>query len=152
MVKKVKKSQKNNNQLEEQLKRALADYANLQRRVEEDKKQMAQYLKGALFIELLPVLDNLEKSAASMGKETPVSTKQGLEMSIDQFKKLLAEEGIEEIRAEDKFDPRIHEAVEVVPGKESDRVIEVVERGYQIGERILRPAKVRVGKRKESIG
>lgn len=148
MAKEKKKStQTREKELEEQVKRALADYANLVRRVEEEKSQLVEHLKSTILIKILPVLDNLEAAYNSLGREADNGTRQGLEISIKEFKKILAEEGIEEIGDEKEFDPRLHEPVEVVSGKEDGKVIQVVQRGYRLGEKILRPAKVKVGKK-----
>ena len=134
-------------ELEEQLKRALADYANLQRRVDEEKSQIADHLKSVILIKILPVLDNLEAAFKAIGEEISAPSRQGLELSIREFKKILTEEGVEEIDVSGEFDPRLHEPVEVVFGKSDGKVVEVLEKGYRIGERILRPAKVKVEKK-----
>ena len=134
-------------ELEEQLKRALADYANLQRRVDEEKSQIADHLKSVILIKILPVLDNLEAAFKAIGEEISAPSRQGLELSIREFKKILTEEGVEEIDVSGAFDPRLHEPVEVVFGKSDGKVVEVLEKGYRIGERILRPAKVKVEKK-----
>ena len=134
-------------ELEEQLKRALADYANLQRRVEEEKSQIADHLKSVILIKILPVLDNLEAAFKTIEKEISAASRQGLELSIKEFKKILTEEGVEEIDASGEFDPRLHEPVEVVVGDRDGKVLQILEKGYKIGEKILRPAKVKVEKK-----
>ena len=147
MSKKNKKKEDESQQLEAQLKRALADYANLQRRVEEERKELGDYFKSIFAVKFLPVLDSIEaalKTEKSGGSNTPA---QGLELSVDQFRKILQELGVEEIDAKGTFDPQVHEAVEVVPGKASNKIVDVVEKGYKLGDKILRPAKVRVEKK-----
>lgn len=147
MVKKIKKAQKNLD-TQAQLKRALADYANLQRRIEQDKSQIADHLKSTFIVRILPVLNNLEVSLKVLAKEASAGSRQGLEISINQFKKILQDWGVEEIKTEGEFDPRLHEAIEVVEGKEDNKITQVLEKGYRLGDRILRPAKVKVEKRK----
>ena len=147
MVKKIIKSQKNQD-TQDQLKRALADYANLQRRVEHDKLQIADHLKSMFIVRILPVLNNLEASLKVLAKEASAGSRQGLEISINQFKKILHDWGVEEIKTEGEFDPRLHEAIEVVEGAKDNKITQVLEKGYRLGDRILRPAKVKVEKRK----
>lgn len=147
MVKKSKKTQKNQD-TQVQLKRALADYANLQRRIEQDKLQIADHLKSIFIVKLLPVLNNLEVSLKVLAKEASAGARQGLEISISQFKKILQDWGVEEIKTEGEFDPQLHEAIEVVEGKEENKITQVLEKGYRLGDKILRPARVKVEKRK----
>lgn len=147
MVKKSKKTQKNRD-TQVQLKRALADYANLQRRIEQDKLQIADHLKSMFIVKLLPVLNNLEVSLKVLAKEASAGARQGLEISINQFKKILQDWGVEEIKTEGEFDPQLHEAIEVVEGKEENKITQVLEKGYRLGDKILRPARVKVEKRK----
>lgn len=147
MVKKSKKTQKNQD-TQVQLKRALADYANLQRRIEQDKLQIADHLKSMFIVKLLPVLNNLEVSLKVLAKEASAGARQGLEISISQFKKILYDWGVEEIKTEGEFDPQLHEAIEVVEGKEENKITQVLEKGYRLGGKILRPARVKVEKRK----
>lgn len=145
MVKKSKKTQKNQD-TQVQLKRALADYANLQRRIEQDKLQIADHLKSMFIVKLLPVLNNLEVSLKVLAKEASAGARQGLEISINQFKKILQDWGVEEIETEGEFDPQLHEAIEVVEGKEENKITQVLEKGYRLGDKILRPARVKVEK------
>lgn len=138
---KVKKHEKAQD-LEDQLKRALADYRNLERRVEEERKLLTQLSSVILVEKLLPILDNLENAQAHLKDE-------GLEMVIKQFRSVLATEGIEEIEAQGaQFDPHLHEAVEVVEGPDEGRVVKVQTKGYKINDKVIRPAKVVVSRKK----
>lgn len=131
-----------NNQLEDQLKRALADYQNLEKRIEEERKLLSRLSASLLIEKLLPVLDNLENAQGHLKDE-------GLEMVLKQFKNILTEEGVEEIAAEgNQFDPNLHEAVETKEGENDNMIIKVVSKGYRIENTILRPAKVIVSKKK----
>lgn len=123
-------------QLEGQLKRALADYQNLERRVEEERRLLST-LSAALLIEkFLPPLDNLE-SAQQHLKD------QGLEIVIKQFKDILQSEGVEEIKAEgEQFDPNLHEAIETKEGENDNMIATIVRKGYKLNDKILRPAQV----------
>jgi len=126
-------------ELEENWKRAVADFRNLERRTNQERKVVAQLANALLIAKLLPVLDSLEEAAAAI-KDS------GVRLILKQLREVLESEGVEEIEAADRpFDPRYHEAVATVEG-EKGRVVEVVAKGYRIGDRIIRPAKVKVGK------
>jgi len=147
MSKKNKKKEDKSQQLEAQLKRALADYANLQRRVEEERKELGDYFKSIFAVKFLPALDSLETASKTEKSGGSSVTAQGLELSVNQFRKILQELGVEEVDTKETFDPHVHEAVEVVLGKASNKIVGVVEKGYKLGDKILRPAKVRVEKK-----
>ncbi len=141
MTKKVGKGEELED-IKNRLMRALADYSNLQRRVEEEKKTLVKFANAKLLTEFLSVLDSLEAATKLMQSE-------GVDLTIKKFKEVLESEGVEEVEAEGKkFDPRFHEAVEVVKGKEDDKIVEVLEKGYTLRGRVLRPAKVMVSKRR----
>ena len=125
-------------ELENNWKRALADYQNLQKRVAEEKQQIVSYANSTLILKLLFVLDNLEMVAAH-------TEDQGLSLSIKTFKTVLEEEGIKEVEVFKKdFDPETMDAIEQVPGEEN-KVVEVLQKGYKLKNKVLRPARVKVG-------
>ncbi len=122
-------------------KRALADYQNLEKRTREQQTLMAQLASLSLIERLLPVLDHLDLAAKHLNDP-------GLSMVKKQFETVLEEEGVQRILAENhQFDPVTMECVEQVIG-EKDAVMEVVTDGYRISNRIIRPARVKVGKGK----
>jgi molecular chaperone GrpE len=145
MTKEKKKKQTNKNriaELENNWKRALADYQNLQKRFAEEKEDYVKRANGNLLARLLPILDNLELMQEH-------SKDKGLDMIIDDFRCMLEEECVEEIEVEERlFDAKEMEAVEKVSG-ERDLVIEVMRKGYKLKNIILRPARVKVGGKKE---
>jgi len=123
--------------------RALADYQNLQKRVLEEKKEWEKKIKKEFFLKILPFLDNLEKAEIFI-KDT------GLKLIKDQFLRFLKNEGVEEIDLLGKeFDPSLAEAVDVVEGEKENIVVEVLRKGYKIGEEVLRIAQVKVSVRKK---
>lgn len=131
-------------ELENQLKRALADYQNLERRVDEERRLLST-LSAALLIEkFLPILDNLESAQKHLND-------QGLEIVTRQFKDILAQEGVEEIQAEGStFDPHLHEAAEVIEGENDNTIVKVLVKGYKLNDKVLRPAQVVVSKKSEA--
>ena len=141
----TKKSEKIKN-LEHQLKRALADYSNLQKRIEADKEQIIQFSKFIILSKFLDVLDNFERLEKEIDIEKK-DLKQGLNLTITEFKKVFKEEGVEEIETVGDFNPSIHEAVDVVKGELDNKIVEVVQKGYCIEGKVIRPAKVKVSKR-----
>jgi molecular chaperone GrpE len=134
---KLEELKKENEELRNRLKRALADYENLERRGREEKEKTVKFANEKLLAELLPVLDNLSRAVRA-------SQDKGLELIFKQFQEVLTLNGVREIDSLNKpFDPAFHEAVEVLG--EKGVVVEVLENGYQIDNKVIRPAKVRVG-------
>lgn len=129
---------------EDAYKRMLAEYANYKRRTEQEKEQLGQFTKGELLKALLPVLDNLQRAVdAPAGDEY----KAGVDMIIHQLEKTLTDMGLCEIEAENApFDPELHNAVmrEDADGVEAETVTQVFQKGYRLGDRVLRPAMVKV--------
>ncbi len=142
--KKDKDASSKHQELENQLRRTLADYQNLERRIEEERRLLSR-LSAALLIEkLLPVLDNIENAQKHLND-------QGLELVIKQFKETLESEGVEEIVAQDQeFDPKYHEAIDSEPGEEDNKVVRVLVKGYKIEDKVLRPSRVVVTKKENN--
>jgi|SRR3989344_6634180 len=135
------KSETKSQELEESLKRALADYHNLEKRVEEERKLLSRLSASLLIEKLLPVLDNLEQAQSHLNDE-------GLAIVIKQFRDILTAEGVEEIPAQgSQFDPHLHEAVETQAGDNDNVVAKVLTKGYKIDNTVIRPAKVVVVKK-----
>jgi len=119
-------------------KRALADYANLEKRVGQEKSDFVKYANACLIDKLLAVLDDLERAEAHLKSE-------GLSLALSQFRSVLKTEGVEEIKVEgENFDPERMDCSEMVKGAKN-KVIKVVQKGYFLNQKILRPAKVKVG-------
>jgi len=133
------------------LRRALDDLEAAKARVERDAQRAAEQLRADLVMQLLPLLDNLDRTirAAEASREAP-SVTEGVRLVRAQFANLLARYGLTRVEAKHQpFDPRIHDAVSVVPVTHPaahDVVVDQVEPGYRFGDRMLRPAKVIVGK------
>lgn len=127
--------------LESNWRRALADYKNLERRVNEERASVMAFSNLLLLERLIPVLDNLENLCAHLKD-------QGLDIITKELRNLIMDEGVEEIKALDaSFDPTTMEASEVVEG-EDGKVMEVVNKGYKLQDKVIRPARVKVGKKK----
>ena len=120
-------------------KRALADYKNLVDRSNKERKQFTEFANEVLIMKFLAVYDSLDM----LGK---YNSDQGLQLTIKQFGQVLKEEGLKEIDALGKdYDVNEMEAIEMVEG-EKDKVTEVLTKGFYLKEKLLRPARVKVGK------
>ncbi len=129
--------------LKSQLARTLADYDNLVKRVERERDEVKKVLSLRLIIKLLSVLDGLENAQEHLKD-------QGLAITIIEFKKVLSEEGLTEIKPEvgAEFDENTMEAVEVVPGTSDNTVASTGLVGYKFSDgTVVRHARVTVSKR-----
>ncbi|MCL6096759.1 MAG: nucleotide exchange factor GrpE [Patescibacteria group bacterium] len=125
--------------LENQLKRALADYQNLEKRVTSEKSEWIKLANKGLLLRLLPALDNLSLAEKHTQDE-------GVKLSVSQILSAFKEEGIEKIETLGKdFDPNLMEAVHTTEGQEG-KVVEELRSGYTLFGQVLRPAQVVVGK------
>jgi molecular chaperone GrpE len=132
--------------LQNQLKRAVADYQNLERRVSEGRSELTAWAANNLLQKMLPVLDHLEQAMSGAAETSETSGWfKGVEMAVKEFKRILAEEGLEQIEADGQFDPSLHEAVDTVSG-EDGKIMKVLQSGYKINGKVLRPVRVVVGK------
>jgi len=155
MKKHEKKIQQKENQelenLENQLKRVLADYQNLEKRIAEEKSSWIRSANKDLLLKLLPGLDNLILAEKHTQDE-------GVKLSIKHFLDILENEGVKKIETEGaNFDPRLMEAVstqEVDPsagsGQGDGKVVEELRAGYTLNDSVLRPAQVVVGSAKQN--
>lgn len=139
-------------QLENQLKRAVADYRNLESRISQGRSELTSFVGAELVKKLLPVLDHLEQSVTGISEEQKQSGwVKGVELAVKEFKQVLAQEGLEEIVADGQFDPSLHEAVDIKEG-DDNMILEVVRKGYNLNGKILRPAGVVVGRKEQNNG
>ncbi|OGY30441.1 MAG: nucleotide exchange factor GrpE [Candidatus Woykebacteria bacterium RIFCSPHIGHO2_12_FULL_45_10] len=137
------KVDKEKEELRTQLARALADYANLSRRVEEEKKTVIKFANVVLVAKFLEVLDALEAAQKIIQSE-------GLAFVIEKFRAVIASEGIKEIPTlGQKFDPHKHEAIDTTAGNEDGKIGEVIEKGYELDGKVIRPVRVKVTKKSQ---
>jgi len=125
--------------------RSQAEFQNYRKRIERDNDLVKAAMKGDIVKKLLPVLDDLERALQNRPEDE--SWASGIELIARKFQGVLESEGIKKIEAEGKeFDPNFHEAISNEPSEEveSGHVIAVVQNGYMLGERVVRPALVRV--------
>jgi molecular chaperone GrpE len=130
--------------------RARAEFANLKKRVEREKSEMRARITSDIISRYLDLLDDFERALQDRpAREEDEAWIAGLEMIHQKLKAILDAEGIEVIPAEGKkFDPNFHEAIshEESEDHEDGQIIEVIKQGYKLGDRVIRPAVVRVAK------
>jgi molecular chaperone GrpE len=130
--------------------RARAELANFQRRSEKDRAETVRYAQARLAQALLPVLDDLERVIESAGTGGEVeAVVNGVRLTRDNFLKVLADAGVVPIEALGQpFDPAVHEAIMQQPSEAhaEPMVLQEVQRGYRLHERVLRPARVIVSR------
>ena len=130
--------------------RARAEFANYKKRVEREREQMRENVAGNLLKSFLDVVDDLDRALKNRPQEGPgADWANGIDLIYRKLLSLLASEGVQPIEAAGQaFDPNQHEAIthEPNPDFESGQVIEVVQNGYRLGDRVLRPARVRVAR------
>lgn len=122
--------------------RALADLQNFKRRTEEEKGAFIQNANAALFMELLPALESASRAMEHENKDAEWA--KGVEQVLTQLISSCEKMGLTTIPTDIPFDPTIHEALLTGPGPK-DTIIEVLEKGYKLGEKVIKPARVKVG-------
>lgn len=135
--------------LYDQLLRRQAEFENYRRRIDREKTDIFARARAEVMVELLPVIDNFERALASLENSggDAESLRHGVELIHKQFKDALTKFGLEPVESVGQaFDPHVHEAVTIEPTDKhkENTVIEEFQRGYRLGEKLLRPAKVKV--------
>jgi len=126
--------------------RAQADFVNYKNRVQRDQELMKSVMKGDIIRKFLPVLDDLERALQNRPADSGAWVG-GIELIHKKLRSILESEGVTRIEAEGQpFDPNFHEAISHEPNETvaSGHVIAVVQNGYVLGDRVIRPAMVRV--------
>jgi len=128
--------------------RARADFLNYKKEEMERITALIAYSGEELILKMLPILDNFELIEKKLPEELKKDENvKGVLQLKNQIVDFLKNQGVEEIKSVgQKFDPNLHEAVEIKEGGESETIIEEVQKGYVINGRLLRPAKVKVVK------
>ncbi|HEX9013721.1 MAG TPA: nucleotide exchange factor GrpE [Anaerolineaceae bacterium] len=130
--------------------RERADFANFRRRVERDQAQTYQNLQGSIIKKFLPVLDDLNRALKARPTEGDAAAwASGIELISRKLQAILESEGVQRMPAEaELFDPSRHEAISMEDSSDhqSGQIIEVIQDGYLMGDRVLRPALVRVAR------
>jgi len=125
------------------LQRVAADFENYRKRAARDQESLVARAHERLVKELLPVLDDLERALEAAAEHEEAKLEEGVRLVHRELKEALSKEGLVEIETDGRFDPHVHEALLAQPSDaEEGSVIDVVQKGYRLGDRVLRPARV----------
>jgi molecular chaperone GrpE len=125
------------------LKRVAADFENYRKRVARDQEGLVARAHERLVKELLPVLDDLERALEAAAQHEEAKLEEGVRLVHRELVEALAREGLHEVETDGQFDPHVHEALLSQPSEQEDgSVMEVLQKGYRLGDRVLRPARV----------
>jgi molecular chaperone GrpE len=133
--------------LQDRLLRTAAEFDNYRKRMDRERRDLADYTAGEVIRELLPIIDNLERALQAAAEDDPL--RKGVELIHKQMLELLRKRGVTPIEARGAdFDPNFHQAVihEESADHREGEVMEEFQRGYVVGDRLLRPAMVKVAK------
>ncbi len=139
-------------ELTDDLKRLQAEFENFKKRNEKDWNERVRFANQRLVSDLLMVLDSFDKAFEESKKcDDAGSLKDGIQLVQRQLMQILEREGLREIDTKGKFDPFLHEAIlrEVKEDAEDGKILEVYQKGYRLGGKAIRPAKVKVAKKAE---
>jgi molecular chaperone GrpE len=124
----------------EDLRRVAADFENYRKRAVRDQESLVARAHERLAKALLPILDDLERALEA---GTANNLEEGVRLVERQLRDTLAKEGLVEIATDGRFDPHVHEALLTQPSEaEEGAIIQVLQKGYRLGDRVLRPARV----------
>ncbi len=141
--------QKERDDLYDRLLRKTAEFDNFRKRVERDRKEMIEWAAAEVISDLLTVVDDFDRALAADAPPEAQPFKAGLELIQRQLAELLKKRGVSSVEALGAdFDPHLHQAVayEEVAGAREGEVVGVMAKGYKLGDRLLRPALVKVAK------
>lgn len=134
--------------------RAHADFENSKKRLEKDKNNAVSYANESFAKDILSVIDSFENALAAMNSndendsEAYAKMVEGVNLTYEQLKKILEKNNIKEIECEGEFDPEVHQAIMQAESDqhESGQIVQVLQKGYMIKDRVLRPAMVSTAK------
>jgi len=125
------------------LKRVAAEFDNYRKRVARDQESLVARAHERLVKELLPVLDDLERALAAAEEHEEAKLEEGVRLVHRELAAALQREGLAEIETNGHFDPHVHEALLSQPSEAAEGdVVQVLQRGWRVGDRVLRPARV----------
>ncbi len=126
------------------VQRVQADFENYRKRSAREQERLVAHAHERLVRELLPVLDDLERALEAAERHEEAQLVEGVKLVEKSLRASLAKEGLAEIDTDGPFDPHVHEALLTQPSdaSASGSILEVVQRGYRVGDRVVRPARV----------
>ncbi len=151
----IEELKEKNSELEEKYLRAVADFENIKKRLEKEKMQAVSYANEEFAKDLLAVVDSMDFASEAAKKleeaddaEYIKKIEEGINLTIEQFKKVMQKHGIELIDIDEGFNPHFHDAVMQVDSEEHEEgeIVQLLQKGYKMKDRVLRPAMVSVAK------
>jgi molecular chaperone GrpE len=126
------------------VQRVQADFENYRKRAAREQERLVAHAHERLVRELLPVLDDLERALGAAERHEDAQLVEGVKLVEQSLRNALRKEGVVEIETDGAFDPHVHEALLTQPGGDAEpgSVLEVVQRGYRVGDKVVRPARV----------
>jgi molecular chaperone GrpE len=131
-------------EVDDRLLRLAADFDNYKKRALRDRQEYLALANERLVKELLPILDDLERALQAASEHEEAQLEEGVRLVHRSLEQLLQREGVKQIDTSGQFDPHVHEALlaQPVEDAESGAVVDVVQKGYTLGDRVVRPARV----------
>jgi len=132
--------------------RSKADFINFKKRSEDSKRELLQYASENIITEIIPTLDNFEQAMKNkdVWESVDENWRKGIEMIYVQLVEVLKRNGVTQIESlGEEFDPKIHESLETIEvenEKDNDKILEVTQKGYRMGDKVIRHPNVKVGK------
>jgi molecular chaperone GrpE len=129
---------------DDRLLRLAADFDNYKKRAAREREEYVTLANERLLKELLPILDDLERALNAAEQHEEAQLEEGVRLVHRSLASLLARNGVEEIATDGKFDPHVHEALLAQPAEDREQgdVLDVIQKGYRLGDRVVRPARV----------
>jgi molecular chaperone GrpE len=149
LLARVQDAERERDEVLDKLRRSAADFDNYRKRVTREQAQLHTRAGERVVAKLLPVLDDLVRALEAAEHHEEAKVLEGVRMTKDALAGVLASEGVEEIPTDGAFDPHVHEALMTQPaeGVEPGHIAHVIQRGYRLGDVVLRPARVIVAER-----
>jgi molecular chaperone GrpE len=129
---------------DDRLLRLAADFDNYKKRAAREREEYVARANERLLKELLPILDDLERALNAAEQHEEAQLEEGVRLTYRSLAQLLERNGVEEIPTEGKFDPHVHEALLAQPAEDREQgdVLDVIQKGYKLGDHVVRPARV----------
>ena len=129
---------------DDRLLRLAADFDNFKKRAARERQEYTALANERIVKELLPILDDLERALTAAEQHEEAQLEEGVRLVHRSLASLLERNGLTEIEAAGKFDPHVHEALLAQPAddRETGDVLDVIQKGYKLGDRVVRPARV----------
>jgi molecular chaperone GrpE len=140
----VEEQQQSEPEQDDRLLRLAADFENYKKRAARERQEYVTMANERLVLELLPILDDLERALKAAEDHEEAQLEDGVKLVHRSLASLLERNGVTAIETEGAFDPHVHEALLSQPSEEAESgsVLDVIQKGYKLGDRVVRPARV----------